>query len=85
MSTTDLHLKLPEPLLAGLEREARYQGLPRAHLLREAVAEYLTRAEAKHIADEMAAYVEEMAPYSGEFVAETDEHVTELLLRETEW
>ena len=85
MSTSDIHLKLPEALLASLEREAQHQGLPRAHLLREAVTEYLARAEAERIDRELEAYVEEMAPYSGEFVAETDAHTVERLLRETEW
>jgi hypothetical protein len=34
---------------------------------------------------EMRAYAEKMAPHSREFVAESNEHITERLLRETEW
>lgn len=36
-------------------------------------------------ASEMRAYAEKMAPLSGEFVAEFDEHIAERLLRETQW
>ncbi len=84
MSTTEIHLKLPEPLVADLEKEARYRGLPRAHLLGEAVAQYLARAEAERIGREMAAYAEELGPDSGEFVAETDAYTVQRLLEETE-
>lgn len=34
---------------------------------------------------EMQSYAERMAPLSGEFVAETEQHVSTRLLRETEW
>jgi hypothetical protein len=85
MSTPDIHLKLSETLLARLEKEARHRGLPRAHLLREAVAEYLARAEAERIQREMEAYAEALAPNSEEFILETDAHTVQRLLEETEW
>jgi hypothetical protein len=85
MTIIDIHLTLSEELLASLEKEARERRLPRAHLLREAVAEYLARAEAARVRREMETYAEELAPNSGEFIADTDAHVVQRLLEETEW
>jgi metal-responsive CopG/Arc/MetJ family transcriptional regulator len=81
----DIHLSLPENLLVGLDHVAQRRGVRRAHLVREVIAEYVDRIEAERLEEEMADYVEALAPYSGEFVAETDAHTVERLLRETEW
>ena len=82
---TDVHLTLPEYLVAGLDRMARQRGIQRAPLVREVIAAYLTGVEAERIAQEMSEYVEALAPYSDEFVRETDAHTVQRLLEETEW
>ena len=84
-AVAEIHLTLSEKLLAELDRIARSRGVRRAHVLREAVVGYLERLEAERVEREMAEYVDALAPYSGEFVAETEEHTMEMLLRETEW
>lgn len=83
--TTDLHVVLPAGLVAGLDRLAQERGQRRVHVLREAVAEYLLRTEAQRLAEALDAYVDELAPYSGEFVAEHEAHTLARLLEVTEW
>jgi predicted transcriptional regulator len=83
--TTDLHVALPNALVADLDRLARERGVRRVHVLREAVAEYVVRAEAERVAAEMRAYVADLADAGGEFVAETEAHTVERMLREVEW
>ena len=85
MDTADIHLTLSEALLASLDREARQRGVPRARLLREAVAHYLAWTQAQRIEQQMKDYAEALAPHSGEFVGETDAHTVQRLLVETEW
>lgn len=84
-TTTDLHVALPDNLVAGLDRLAEERGQRRVQVLREAVAEYLVRTEAERLVADMRAYVDEMAEHSGEFVAESDVHTVARLLEETEW
>ena len=81
----DIHVDIPEGLLLVLNQVAKDQGVRRTHILREAITEYLNRVKAEQIEREMQAYVEVMAPYSAEFVAETNAHTNERLLRETTW
>lgn len=81
----DVHLSLPEDLLASLDRVARQRGMGRAHLMREAIGEYLRRTEVEDIEREMKAYVEALAPFSEEFVNEMESETAERLLRETQW
>jgi len=83
--SVDIHLTLPEGLLAALDREARERGLRRAQLLREVVADFLRRLEAERTGREMASYADQMAEDSGEFVGETGPHVARRLLKDTEW
>jgi predicted transcriptional regulator len=84
-TSTDLHVALPDNLVAGLDRLAEERGQRRVQVLREAVAEYLVRTEAERLVAEMQAYADEMAGHSGEFVAESGEHAAARLLEETEW
>lgn len=83
--TADIHLSVPEDLLAGLDRVARQSGMRRAHIMREAIVNYLRRIDLEEIEREMHDYVEALAPFSGEFVKETDSYTVQHLLRETEW
>jgi metal-responsive CopG/Arc/MetJ family transcriptional regulator len=84
-ATTDLHVALPDSLVAGLDRLALERGVRRVHVLREAVTDYLVRTEAERLAEEMRAYADEMADASPEFVAETEPDTVRRLLRDTEW
>jgi len=83
--SVDIHVALPRGLLAALDEEARGRGVRRAQLLREAVTEFLRRLETERTEREMASYANKMSEGSGEFVAETEPHVAERLLRGTEW
>jgi len=80
-----VHVILSDAVLAELDSLARERGVRRVHVVREAVAEYLFREAEARAAREMNAYVEALADASGELVAETDAHMVERLLRETEW
>jgi len=84
-NNADIHLSLPEHVLVDLDRLAQQRGVRRAHLLREVIAEYLTRMETERIEQEMKEYAEVLAPHSGEFVRETEAHTVQRLLEETEW
>lgn len=81
----DLHVIIPMPVHRALEREARRQGARTAQIMRKAVEEYLRRAEAERIAEEMREYVERMAPQSRKLVGQTTAHAARKLLEETEW
>ena len=81
----DFHLTLPLAIAKAVDRLARDRGMKRSQLLRGAVEDLLARAEREARDREMALYVSEMAPYSGEIVKETARHVSDLLLEETEW
>ena len=83
--SVDIHVALPRGMLAALDEEARGRGVRRAHLLREAITEFLRRLEAERTEREMVSYAEQMGEESGEFVGETEPHVAERLLRDTEW
>jgi metal-responsive CopG/Arc/MetJ family transcriptional regulator len=84
-NVADIHLSLSQDLLQSLDRLAYQRGMRRAHLVREVIAEYLTRMESERIEQEMNDYVEALAPHSGEFVSETEAHAVQRLLDETEW
>lgn len=84
-TNTDLHVALSDHLVDGLDRVARERGVRRVHILREAVSEYLIRAEAERLANEMTQYAETMADHSAEFTEETEIGTVERLLRETSW
>jgi predicted transcriptional regulator len=81
----DLHIFLQDDVLQNLGRFARERRVTRAHLVREAITEYLSRKEAERIEQEMARYVKALADESGDFIAETDAHTIHRLLRETKW
>jgi metal-responsive CopG/Arc/MetJ family transcriptional regulator len=83
--TTDIHISLPDCLIENLDRLARERRVRRAHLVREAVAGFLSRVEAEQIQRQMAEYVEALSGHSEEFIAETDAHTVQRLLRETKW
>jgi metal-responsive CopG/Arc/MetJ family transcriptional regulator len=85
VKTADIRVSLAEHLIANLDELAQRRGIQRSALLREAITEYLKRAESEGITQEMGDYVEALAPYSAEFVAETDAHTVERLLNETTW
>jgi metal-responsive CopG/Arc/MetJ family transcriptional regulator len=84
-TTTDLHVALPDSLVAGLDALAHERGVRRVQVLREAVADYLVRTEAERTAELMRGYVEEMGEASAELVAETEAATLTRLLRDTEW
>ena len=84
-ASTDLHIVLPESLVAGLDRLAQERGQRRVQVLREAVAEYLVYAEAQRLTAEMQAYVADMAEHSDAFVAENETHTMARLLESTQW
>ncbi|HEY3115568.1 MAG TPA: hypothetical protein VGK54_02395 [Chloroflexota bacterium] len=83
--TADVHLTLPSDLVTTLDEVARDQGVRRVTLVRQLIEDYLKDVKARRIEAAMRDYVETLAPFSGEFVAETEEHTVERLLRETEW
>jgi metal-responsive CopG/Arc/MetJ family transcriptional regulator len=83
--TVDVRVRLTEDLVTSLDQLAQQRGIQRSALLREAIADYVRRAERQRIAKEMRDYVEVMATYSDEFVSETDAHTVERLLNETTW
>ena len=82
-TTTDLHVALPNSMVAGLDRLAHERGVRRVQVLREAVTDYLVRTEAERLAQEMRAYADEMADASTEFVAETEIDTVRGLLRDS--
>lgn len=82
---TDIHVALPETLVTGLDRVARERCVRRAHLLREAVIEFLERVEAERIEREMTNYANTLASHSKDFTTETDAHTIQRLLMETKW
>jgi hypothetical protein len=47
--------------------------------------QHVKRVQRQQIEREMQEYVEAMAPHSGEFVKETEPHVVQQLLEQTEW
>jgi len=57
----------------------------RTELLRQVLVQFLNRREADRIDQEMAEYVDELAPQSGEFVKESERHTLSRLLKETKW
>lgn len=81
----DMHMTIPAPLAGKLDDLARKTKRTRTVIVREAIEEYIDRCCRRQLEEEMARYVETMAPASGEFVRETSDHVAEVLLRETEW
>lgn len=81
----DIHLTLPEGLVANLDKLARGRGVRRSQLLREAVADYLNRMEAERIDREMYEYADALGPHSAEFVRETEAHTMERLMETAEW
>lgn len=81
----DIHLTLPEGLVVTLDELARGRGVRRSQLLREAVAEYLSRLQAELIDREMHDYADALGPDSAEFVRETEIHTMERLTETAEW
>lgn len=81
----DIHVSVPESLDRGIRRLLKERRVSRSRLVREALALYVATAEAERQEREIRRYVDEMASHSGEFVQETQKHVAEKLLKETEW
>ena len=84
-SMIDIHITVHKSLHADLEKFAAEEGTTKAHLVREAVSEYLVKAKRERIDREMRGYAERMGSDSAEFVQETDETVVAQLLEETDW
>ena len=83
--TTDIHIVLPSVLVARLDRLAQELDIRRTELLRRVLVQFLNRRVADRIEQEMAEYVAELAPHSGEFVKESEKHTLRRLLREAKW
>ena len=83
--TTDIHIFLPTVLVARLDRLAGELEIRRTELLRRVLVQFLNRREADRIEQEMAEYIAELAPHSGELVKESEKHTLSRLLRETKW
>jgi metal-responsive CopG/Arc/MetJ family transcriptional regulator len=83
--TTDIHIVLPTDLVARLDQLAEEMDLRRTELLRRVLIQFLNHKEQERIEQQMASYVTEMAPHSGEFVKESEKHTIRRLLRETKW
>jgi len=83
--TTDIHVILPTHLVARLDRLAQELEIRRTDLLRRVLVQFLERRETDKMEQEMAEYVAEFAPRSGEFVKESGRHILNRLLRETKW
>lgn len=81
----DLHITLPVEEVRYLDDLADETGATRASVVREAVTAYRVQMKKAAIQAAMRKDVEKLAPWSDEFVREAEEHVTEVLLRETEW
>ena len=81
----DVHVTLPEKTAREVNRVAKARNLKRSHLLRMAVDQFLERIAREERESQMRAYVEAMAPYSDEFVRETEVEVERQLLENTEW
>jgi metal-responsive CopG/Arc/MetJ family transcriptional regulator len=80
-----VHITLSEADLAELDRLARQAGVPKSQLVREAVSAYVAENRRQALQAAMRRHAEKLGDASGEFVAETDTHVTQRLLRETKW
>jgi len=80
-----VHITLSESDLAELGRLAEQAGVPKSQLVREAVGAYVAENRRQALQAAMRRYAEKLSEPSGEFVAETDAHVTQRLLRETKW
>lgn len=81
----NIHLILPAALVDRLDQVASEMDMRRTELLRQVLVRFLKSRETKRIEREMAEYVAELAPYSGELVKETGRHTANRLLRETKW
>ena len=81
----DIHVALPERVLQAIDLAAKARGVKRAAALRLAVEELLHRWERERIDQDMRAYVEDMAPSSGEWVRQSGRDAARRLLEETEW
>jgi len=80
-----MHVTLDDSAFRRLATLSRRLKLSRNFLVREAVADYVSRRERETLALEMVHYAEKMAPHSDEFVRETDTEVDRLLLENTQW
>lgn len=83
--SVELCVALPASLVAGLDRLAQERGQRREQVLREAVDAYLRQVEAQRLTEDLHAYVDALAPYSGDFVAEQEGHPMARLLEMTQW
>ncbi|MBT9583793.1 ribbon-helix-helix protein, CopG family [bacterium] len=72
MALKDVHFVLQADLLDRLGSLARALDVSRNLLVRQAIEEFLALKERERLDQEMDPYIQEMAPYSGEFVAETE-------------
>ena len=80
-----VHITLSESDVAELERLAGQAGVAKSQLVREAIGAYVAENRRLALQAAMRRYAERLGECSGEFVAETDLHVTQRLLRETKW
>ncbi|MHB2019561.1 MAG: ribbon-helix-helix protein, CopG family [Candidatus Xenobia bacterium] len=81
----DLHVALHDEMLSNLDALSRKLKTTRNLLIREALADFIARKKREAETEEMARYAAEMAPQSGEFVAEFKADVNRALWDHTEW
>jgi predicted transcriptional regulator len=77
----DVHIVLQADLLERLGNLAKALDVSRNMPVRRAIEEFLVNKERDRLDRDLDEYVRQMAPYSGEFVAETDG----MILASTEW
>ena len=56
-----ISIRIPEEIDTRLTEEARLEGLPRSEVVREAIADYLTRRERERFMEEMVAAARALA------------------------
>ena len=81
----DVHFILQADLLERLGSLAKALDVSRNLLVRQAIEEFLVTKERERLDREIDEYVQKMAPYSGEFLAETEGETDRMVLDSTEW
>lgn len=85
MALKDVHIVLQADLLERLGNLAKALDVSRNLLVRRAIEEFLANKERERLDRDLDEYVRQMAPYSGEFVAETEGETDRMILDSTEW
>ena len=85
MKTQDIHVMLPAGDVKKLDRVASESRRTRNAVIQQLLEEALDAREKARVAAAMKAYAESHGRHSLEFTKETESHVSERLLRDTEW